>query len=166
MSKDYDDVRAFHCRFGQLDPGRPVHLTRRKLRERANFMLEELDEFATGAGLERVDDGYIFSDWRDQDLAGQADALVDLVYVALGTAAMLGLPWDALWADVQRANMAKVKGPTHRAMGYGADIAKPEGWVGPRTVEILTAAGYSRALFEREGRVNDARCHDDPEAPR
>jgi predicted HAD superfamily Cof-like phosphohydrolase len=152
---EIEDVRAFHQKFGQLDPGRITHLTKRKLAERINFMLEELTEFAHGCGLllysESVDpDG----PYEDQDMAEQADALIDLVYVLKGTAAMMGLgpAWPDLWDDVQRANMAKVKGPTHRNMGFGSDIAKPPGWEPPQTEAILLRHGYDRTAFEGDDR--------------
>lgn len=127
-SKEFADVFAFHEKFDQLRFDKPGHLSTAKLRERIDFMQEELDEFKEGAD--------------EQDLAKQADALIDLVYVACGTAVMLGLPWDWLWNDVQRANMAKVPGMTHR--GTQKDVCKPEGWQGPQTQRILDLAGYKR----------------------
>jgi predicted HAD superfamily Cof-like phosphohydrolase len=160
---EIDNVRAFHQKFGQLNPNRITHLTKRKLAERANFMLEELDEFAQASGLEWNGVKYVPAP-IDQDMGQQADALVDLCYVLKGTAAMMGLgsAWPDLWDDVQRANMAKVKGPTHRNMGHGADIAKPPGWEGPKTGEILKRHGYDRMAFEDgDGLVDDARCLDD-----
>src|ERR1700743_1955821 len=45
------DVRAFSVKFKQLNATTPRHLTRRKLAERANFMFEELIEFAEASGL-------------------------------------------------------------------------------------------------------------------
>lgn len=173
---EIDDVRAFHRKFDQLDPPKVTHLTKRKLLERANFMLEELIEFAEASGL-YLENGSLLNarfeideDDPDQDLAQQADALVDLCYVLKGTAAMLGLgaAWPDLWDDVQRANMAKTKGPTHRNMGHGADICKPEGWAGPRTGEILEYHGYRREDFTgwTSQRVDDSLCLDDEGAPR
>lgn len=167
LDRELEDVREFHQRFDQLDPTAISHLTRRKLAERANFMLEELREFAESAGLTFQGGKFTFlaSDADDQSMAGMADALIDLVYVAKGTAAMMGLgaAWVELWDDVQRANMAKVKGPTHRAMGYGADIAKPEGWRPPQTDAILIRNGYRRESFSA---IVDRLCLDDAEAPR
>ena len=125
-SKEYRDVLAFHQKFKQLCPPTIGHLTSLKLRQRIDFMQEELDEFSLAAA--------------EQDLAGQADALVDLVYVAIGTAVQLGLPWDALWDDVQRANMTKEIGVTKR--GYAHDVCKPPGWEGPETLAILKLYGY------------------------
>lgn len=136
------DVRAFQRKFGQLLNDQPRHLTHRKLRERVECMSEELDEFTDCA--------------LHQDLEGMADALVDLVYFALGTANMMGLPWRELWDDVHRANMAKERGVTHR--GHKVDCRKPEGWVPPRTHEILKAAGYDIDVHSSEEHY----C-DDPE---
>ena len=138
---NYTDVRDFQLKFGMLVHDKPVHLTLRKLNERRLFMQEELNEFLTAC--------------VDQDLAGQADALIDLVYVALGTAISLGLPWEALWDDVQRANIGKVRGIGKR--GDLVDVIKPPDWVGPSTELILAAAGYVQAIDSR--RENH---HDDP----
>ena len=132
-SKEYQDVLAFHQKFKQLCPNTVGHLTAVKLRQRIDFMQEELDEFSQASA--------------GQDLAGQADALVDLVYVAIGTAVQLGLPWDQLWDDVQRANMAKEVGVTKR--GYAHDVCKPPGWEGPRTKEVLASNGYQVSQWFR-----------------
>src|SRR5882672_8713262 len=125
-------VRIFMEKFGILLNGRPVHLTRKRLEDRMECMAEELVEFEQAA--------------HAQDLAGMADALIDLVYFAKGTAAQLGLPWEALWNDVQMANMRKERGVTKR--GQLVDVMKPPGWVGPRTIEILRDAGYRRSDWE------------------
>lgn len=134
-----EDVREFQEKFGQLLSTHPRHLTRRKLQERAECLLEELDEFKEAV--------------ESQDLAAQADALVDLVYFALGTANMMGLPWQELWDDVHRANMAKERGVGKR--GHLVDCIKPEGWKGPCTDEILKEHGYEGHFPELEA--------DDPE---
>jgi predicted HAD superfamily Cof-like phosphohydrolase len=94
--------------------------------ERAQCLMEEVKEFMEAIAVE--------------DMAGMADALVDLVYFAKGTAAILGLPWRALFEDVHRANMAKVRGVGKR--GFAVDLIKPEGWEGPKTMEILKHFGY------------------------
>ena len=123
----HNDVKVFALKFGHIVGEKPGHLTRRKLAERIACMQEELDEFSAAAD--------------NCDLAGQADALVDLVYFALGTSVMLGLPWLELWDDVQRANMAKERGVGKR--GFLVDCIKPHGWKGPKTEEILSCAGYN-----------------------
>ena len=85
-------------------------------------MQEELNEFVGCASV--------------GNMVGMADALADLIYVALGTAYLMGLPFDDIWAVVQKANMAKIPGITKRGMPN--DAMKPEGWVGPEA-EILMA---------------------------
>lgn len=145
-SKEFQDVSDFHAKFELLRFDKPGHLSTGKLKERIEFMQEELDEFVEGAGFEygspNEGEAGVLHNYGEQDLAKQADALVDLVYVALGTAVMLGLPWDWLWDDVQRANMAKVRGVTHR--GHAVDVCKPPGWQGPQTGRVLELAGYKR----------------------
>lgn len=137
------DVAAFHHKFGLLLSEQPTHLTKRKLQERFECMLEELNEFRDAAKID--------SD-EPQDLALMADALVDLVYFAMGTSAMMGLPFGDLWADVHNANMRKIRGISHR--GHAVDCIKPAGWVGPQGLSILQAYGYS-------GYISEEHCLDD-----
>lgn len=61
------------------------------------------------------------------DLLACADGLADLIYVCVGAALAFGIPLDRVWAEVQRANMAK-GGGERRADGK---IGKPEGWTPP-----------------------------------
>lgn len=149
MDKELEDVRTFHNKFNLLDGGKtPRHLTSRKLQERVECMREEIDEF---------EDAIIL-----QDLAGQADALVDLVYFAKGTAVMLGLPWEELWDDVQRANVSKVRGVTKR--GHAVDVTKPEGWLGPRTLDVLKNNGYDPKAYMityTRTKFDESLCADD-----
>jgi predicted HAD superfamily Cof-like phosphohydrolase len=140
MCDEIYDVLRFHDRFNIPVPDFPTQLTKQRLAERANFMLEELREFAAAAGLSYdlrlqtfTEGGYT------QDIVAQADALVDLVYVAMGTALQLGLPWNELWADVHAANMTKMRGSSDRAY---IDVIKPPGWEGPHTAEILKDNGW------------------------
>jgi predicted HAD superfamily Cof-like phosphohydrolase len=146
---EFNDVKLFHQKFGMLVHDKPVHLTKRKLLERLNFLREELAELEHGI--------------LTQDLAEIADALVDLVYVAKGTAVQLGLPWKELWDDVQRANMTKERGVGKR--GNKVDCIKPAGWVGPKTLKLLEEAGYVqvRWLDPVDNLVDERRCIDDPE---
>lgn len=163
---NYDDVYKFHEKFGLLTGTKPRKLTKRKLLERLQFQFEELLEFAKGCGISvhaRDSRGGIplssktlsFTQHPDnimpQDIDEQADALIDLVYVAMGTAVMMGLPWQQLWDDVQRANMSKVRGMTKR--GHAIDVTKPEGWVGPKTEEILNLYGYDPTAPEVDDEI-------------
>jgi predicted HAD superfamily Cof-like phosphohydrolase len=120
-----EDLKAFRQRFGLGCPRVPQLLSNDALTFRQVLMKEELQEFidATASG----------------DLPEAADALIDLVYVTLGTALEMGLPWEALWNDVQRANMSKVRalkeGDSKRGSTY--DVIKPSGWVPPQGATII-----------------------------
>lgn len=134
----YRQVYDFHVKFNQLRFTTPGTLSARKLEERIHFLLEEIGELCQAGGFELKYDLQHQDD--NQDLALQADALIDLVYVAMGTAVMMGLPWECLWEDVHRANMAKAQGVGKR--GNLVDVIKPLGWEAPHTEEILLAYGY------------------------
>lgn len=132
----FEDVRQFHAKFGlttyQWHAGqKPQMLDGPTSDFRIKFMQEELNEFG---------DALV-----EGDMAKAADALADLVYVALGTAHMMRVPFDAIWAEVQRANMAKV-----RATGAddplsirknSLDVVKPPGWQPPDVAKVLREAG-------------------------
>lgn len=123
---NYCDVLAFALKFGVPMALQPSLLSPELYEFRQKFLQEELDEFA-----EAHDAG---------DLLKAADALVDLVYVALGTAQMMGLPWHAHWRLVQSCNMAKE--PALHSLGSGCywsslKVIKPPGWTPPDHSSLL-----------------------------
>lgn len=116
MNSMYDDVAEFHRKVLQLEDAREPFLPHYAwLEERARFLQEELTEFIFAA--------------LASNLVDITDALLDTVYVALGTLHMMGIPVQQCWDAVQHANMQKVRGTTKR--GNAIDAVKPEGWVGP-----------------------------------
>lgn len=125
MRSESYDVGRFNARIGEVTNSRPILLAKSYLRRRIECMKEELKEFE-----DAVEKG---------DLPEQADALVDLVYFAKGTAVAMGLPWSELWDDVHRANMEKIPGATERSP---VDAIKPPGWHPPNTRELLVKAGW------------------------
>lgn len=126
MSSLYKDVSEFHGQVLKMEPRKLALLEQAEIDDRMNFMLEELQE---------LNEAY-----ANKDIVDAADAIADLVYVALGTAYCMGLPFDAIWEAVHEANMTKVSGTTKRGMRY--DAIKPIGWQGPepRILAILNAA--------------------------
>jgi len=198
---DFSDVGDFHRKFGlpavadaaSADRARPRTIEPELRDFRLRFLLEELEELAEGYGLElnwsldpRIKicptcngrdkdcteccNGSVTFE-PEQDLPQIADALVDLVYVALGTSHLHGFPWPVLWNDVQRANMSKERcgidhtfiadvgeewclhpldestvcgkhRSAHSLRGSAFDVIKPAGWIGPRTLEVLMEAGW------------------------
>lgn len=121
----HDDIRAFHEKFGLQTAQVPSYLTEDLFRFRLQFMQEELDEFAEAH--------------ENDSLINAADGLIDLVYVAQGTALLMGLPWMHLWKTVHTANMQKVRAlrieDSKRGSKY--DIIKPKGWTPPDHSIIL-----------------------------
>jgi len=81
----------------------------------ARFVMEELSEFLKAH--------------ERKDLPEAADAVIDLIYVMVGCAHHMGLPFNTLFDVVHKANMQKEPGETKR--GIKADAIKPEGWVAP-----------------------------------
>lgn len=134
---DFQKVKDFHLKFGvptDEDVDGPYLPSRDVVEYRARFLQEELDEFISSA--------------HEGDLEGAADALVDLVYVAYGTALLLGISpacWHELFSDVQRANMAKERATSandpRSKRGHSLDVVKPAGWEGPHGYDILKKHG-------------------------
>ena len=111
----FDSVRQFHLKVLGLEDVKPTFEMPVSMQQRLDFMEEEIHELSDAHS--------------NMDLVGVADALADLVYVALGTAHMLGIPFDEVFKVVHAANMQKQRGMTKRGMLY--DAVKPAGWVGP-----------------------------------
>ncbi len=135
MTSYYDDVRKFNKKFdldchGLSPMAKPRLLDKGTTIYRLKFLLEELSEFSHACNID--------------DMPGAADALVDLVYVALGTAHFMGLPFDELWAEVQRANMQKERAtdPSQSKRGSALDVIKPNDWRPPDIAGVLRAAGW------------------------
>ena len=99
-----DDVRDFHTKF-------PVDY-KNSLQEREAMMREELLEFHNAVSEAQC-----------------LDAIVDLIYFAIGTAIQFGWPIEKAWDLVHAANMQKIVGRTKR--GFKVDMKKPDGWVEP-----------------------------------
>ena len=152
LDDELEMVRQFHKKFDLIVAEVPSHISERKLGQRAGFLAEEVTEFARAA--------------EAQDIVKMFDALLDIVYVAKGTATMLGLrhAWKAGFTRVHNANMAKVGGMTHR--GHGKDVMKPEGWIPPENdlATIIRQVGYDPGKWRAAGEVQDSMCLDDERA--
>ena len=121
-----DDIRAFHERFGLTYAGRPRPLPESLRDFRMRFLVEELDEYVTAV--------------EERDLEGQLDALVDIVYVALGNSYLHGFDFMEAWRRVHAANMTKVRAndPTASKRGSDQDVVKPVGFVPPNLKDLVT----------------------------
>ena len=121
MNDDFNRVGAFHHKFGldYVGPNSigslrgnstmftPRLIDKELIKFRLKFLREEVDE------LEQAYD--------DDDLIAVADALVDLVYVALGTAHFHMLPWNELFNEVHETNMKKARASIGHEFNYLVD---------------------------------------------
>lgn len=131
---NFDMVGDFHEKFG-LDNAthHPVGLRHPDiplLQFRLEFIKEEVMELVTAL--------------EAGDLPGVADSLIDLAYVTMGFGHVLGLPWQELFEEVQRANMAKERCLREEDSTRGStyDVVKPEGWEPPDITGVLLRNGF------------------------
>ncbi len=115
MKKEWNGVREFHEKFGHPCPDTPQMIETKRALSRGKWMNEEVAEFLVA-----------------KDIYEQADAMIDVIYFALGTMVEMGLEADELFDIVQNANMAKLfpDGKPHYNPKDGK-VIKPEGWEDP-----------------------------------
>lgn len=114
MNKQFYQVRHFHEAFNHPVARTPTFMPAARAEARAKWKREEIQEFLDATTVE-----------------DQADAMIDLIYFALGTLVEIGVPPEEMFNIVQEANMAKLwpdGKPRHREDGK---IIKPEGWEAP-----------------------------------
>ena len=114
MDKAWRDVYDFHEAFGVPVRDIPAFMPPERAQKRVLWMEEEIGEFIEAENIEE-----------------QADAMIDLIYFALGTLVEIGVQPQALFDIVHGANMQKLwpDGSPH----YNSDgkVIKPSGWTDP-----------------------------------
>jgi predicted HAD superfamily Cof-like phosphohydrolase len=118
----YQDLVAFHEKFKLAYNGPPRHLPPELEEFRSEFLEEELLEYQ-----------------QSQNLMDKLDALVDLVYVAIGNAYLHGFPFDVAWRRVHAANMQKVRASSAEDSKRNSahDVIKPIGWQPPDLSDLV-----------------------------
>lgn len=112
-------VRAFHQAIDADTPETP-HIPAESIQTlRRTLLTEEFNEL-----MHALD---------QHDLVSIAGEAIDLLYVTYGLCVAYGIDADAVFAEVQRANMAKTTG-ARRADGKQL---KPEGWTPPDIAGVL-----------------------------
>jgi predicted HAD superfamily Cof-like phosphohydrolase len=114
VDKNWEQVRAFHLAFDNPYSDTPKFLDSKRANLRYCWMLEELDEF-------------IASD----EIVEQADAMIDLIYFALGTLVEMGIKPDKLFDIVHSANMSKLWEDGKPHFNEQGKVIKPKGWNDP-----------------------------------
>ena len=127
MDKDtlIKDIDQFHKKF-KFEKNDKVGIPENKelVNFRTSFLIEELAEYT-----QAITKG---------DSAAALDALVDIVYIALGTAWLFNLPFHKAWKEVQRANMTKIRAKSKsKKRGTKFDVVKPKDWKAPNIERIL-----------------------------
>lgn len=126
MKKQLKQAEEFVTAFGQkTETGYKPLLKKKEMNLRFNLQMEELYEYREAH--------------QNGDKEGVADALVDQMYVLLGTIQQHGLgdKFEALFDEVHRANMSKLGEDGKPIRRFDGKILKPEGWKGPDFSKIL-----------------------------
>lgn len=148
------DVEEFHNHFGIHYEGLPRNLSPELLHARVKFMREELGEYEDATdkttfeldlrtqnpALQQHPDVRFSRDRTTKALGESLDALVDLVYVALGTAHMHGFDFRVAWDRVHQANMKKVcppDAPQTPEQRMKMKVSKPKGWRSPNHSDLV-----------------------------
>lgn len=121
-------------------------LTHEEFMFRYNFLLEEVEEFRKAN--------------ETSDIPEAIDALIDIIYVALGTLHMMQLDDQEFanhFAIVHKANMSKVRvgsaGLSKRDSAL--DVVKPEGWKPPQHAEMIDAFKLFKKAISQSGTENN-----------
>lgn len=125
-------VRAFHQAFGHPVADAPTTMDRQRMEARAKWMREEIDEFLDPS-KHTTQDG--------------CDAMIDLIYFALGTIVEMGVMPQAIMDRVHSANMAKmhlIDGAYRVVKNEDGKVIKPAGWEENHAPERHIAAEIAR----------------------
>ena len=133
MRNEQEMVREFQRAFDHPVAARPGMLKAERVGNRAGWLQEEVDEFIRATSLEE-----------------QVDAIVDLMYFALGTMVELGVDTAPVFELVHRANMTKLWPDGNPRFGTDGKVQKPATWVAP--------ARLVATEIERQAR----QCHQTP----
>lgn len=145
MCNKYLDVINFNEKIiglNQVD-----YLDEERLNWFKGVIREELGEFEAANNIFKEAIGNGVDDNKLLELKiDMMDAIIDLVYFALGRLYELGFSnkdFDIMWEAIHNANMNKKKG--NKGRGSDTDAIKPLGWQGPEKVFLA----YKKALKDK-----------------
>ena len=127
-------VRKFMVKHSQFKKRMPSQATNEVAVLRLRLMMEELGEIATAIHKVQALPLLVDRDQFFEAMAELADGLADLVYVVVGTAIAYGIPFNEVFAEVQRSNMTK--GVLDRTQ-KGGKVGKGSKFEPPQIREIL-----------------------------
>ena len=114
MDREWEKVREFQLKFGHPVSEFPRQLEYDRAIKRYHWMMEEITEFIEA-----------------NDIVEQADAMIDVIYFALGTLVEMGIRPDKLFDIVQEANMAKLWPDGRPHYNKEGKTIKPSTWKDP-----------------------------------
>jgi len=114
MDKQLEKVKEFHSCFGHPVAEMPRKISKKRVQKRAKWMAEEIDEFVEA-----------------NDLHEQVDAMIDLIYFALGSLVEMGVKAEPFFDLVHDANMSKLGEDNKPIFNEEGKTIKPKGWVSP-----------------------------------
>ena len=134
------DVFEFHKKFEIPIEKYPAFPSKELLEFRMKFLREEVNEFD-----EAVKEGNIVKAF---------DALIDAVYVAIGTAVIMNLPFEQGWNIVHSANMTKIRArnASQSKRGTAFDVIKPSNWIAP---DMMLHSLLLKREYELKTKRND-----------
>lgn len=136
------DIEQFHRRYLLEYDGPPRHLPPDISTFRVQFLAEELCEYVGLNDLQKqLIQSTLIKGTADVSKEDQFDALIDLVYVALGTTHLHGFDFREGWRRVHAANMTKIrtKNASDSKRGSTYDVVKPTGWKPPSLSDLVGA---------------------------
>lgn len=122
-------VEEFHLKFAHPVSEYPRQLEHDRAIKRYYWMREEIDEFI-----------------QANEIVEQADAMIDVIYFALGTLVEMGVLPDKLFDIVQEANMAKLWPDGEPHYNKDGKTIKPSTWEDPHNaLEMEIVRQYEEA---------------------
>jgi predicted HAD superfamily Cof-like phosphohydrolase len=131
MQQQFEMVKQFQLAMNQPVAVKPTVMGEERQMERYAYLAEELMEFLGSS-----------------ELVDQADAMIDLIYLAIGTLVELGVQPEPLFQIVQDANMSKLWEDGKPRLNPDTNkVMKPPTFVRP---EPLLQAEIERQIAEAE----------------
>ncbi len=133
MDRQWEDVKHFHIKFNHPYSDSPKKLSPERAQKRCNWMFEEINEFLEA-----------------KNIYDQADAMIDLIYFALGTLVEMGIKPEKLFNAVQNANMSKLWPDGKPRYKKDGKVQKSKEWIDPYPVikEIIDEYIHEKKLVK------------------
>jgi predicted HAD superfamily Cof-like phosphohydrolase len=129
MGLRFEEVVRFQREVLSVPAMKPRSLTGDVLARTIGHLVEELTEFSAASHGDLSENARI---------ADQADALVDLAYVAFGALVQMGVAPGAAFEEVHSRNMKRKFVEVDRFGRSAPDAVKPEGWAPPDWALLLS----------------------------